>query len=120
MKLIKPKALKTGDTLGIVACSTPITVSSEETIERAYQRIRDHGFNIAEAPNCRKAYGHAAGISYGKPVIPDFTWQHCKKVLISPEVPLKLVPSKEYSENPWKSRNDAAIGGDGVLAEFAG
>jgi muramoyltetrapeptide carboxypeptidase len=61
MKIIKPKAIKSGDTFGIVACSTPITASSEETIERAYQRIRDRGFNIVEAPNCRKIHGHAAG-----------------------------------------------------------
>ncbi len=61
MKPIKPKSLRAGDTLGIVACSTPITASSEETIERAYQRIRERGFNIIEASNCRKTYGHAAG-----------------------------------------------------------
>lgn len=61
MKLIKPKALKPGNTLGIVACSTPINVSSEETIVRACQRLRDRGFQLVEAPNCRKIYGHAAG-----------------------------------------------------------
>lgn len=177
MKLIKPKALKPGDTLGIVACSTPITASSNETIERAYKRLRERGFNLLEAPNCRKIYGHAAGaikdrvmalhdffrdskvdgilhywggyqshqlleyldydlikkrpkpfigysdttalqiglyskiglvtfsgpagITYGKPVVPEFTWGHFEKVVMNPDVPLKLGTSREYSDNPW-------------------
>ncbi len=101
MKLIKPKPLKPGDTLGIVACSTPITASSEETIERTYQRLRAYGFKLVEAPNCRKTYGHAAGITYGKPVVPDFTWKHFGKVVMTPEIPFRLTASREYSDNPW-------------------
>jgi muramoyltetrapeptide carboxypeptidase len=34
-------------------------------------------------------------------VFSDFTWDHFEKVLIHPSVPLKLVASKEYSDNPW-------------------
>ncbi|OFZ22862.1 MAG: hypothetical protein A2X94_17560 [Bdellovibrionales bacterium GWB1_55_8] len=61
MKLLKPSALKQGDTLGVIACSTPITASSDETIQRGYQVLRDHGFNLVEAPNCRLNVGHSAG-----------------------------------------------------------
>ncbi|MCM2279056.1 MAG: hypothetical protein NDJ89_13355 [Oligoflexia bacterium] len=61
MKLLKPKALKPGDTLGIVAFSTPISVSSEEAIQRSYGFLRSKGFQVVEAANCRKTVGHAAG-----------------------------------------------------------
>jgi muramoyltetrapeptide carboxypeptidase len=177
MKILKPSALKEGDTLGIVTCSTPMTACGPETIERAYQRLRDHGFSWIEASNCRKTHGHAAGtirerareihdffknpkvhgilnfwggyqshqlleyldydlisrnpkafigysdttalqtgifsktglitfsgpagITFGKPTLPDFTWRHFDQVLINPEVPLKLSASKEYSDNSW-------------------
>jgi muramoyltetrapeptide carboxypeptidase LdcA involved in peptidoglycan recycling len=60
MKLIKPKALKPGDTLGIVAFSTPISASGDEIIQRSYEFLKNKGFNLVEAPNCRKLVGHAA------------------------------------------------------------
>jgi muramoyltetrapeptide carboxypeptidase len=177
MKLIKPKALKPGDTLGIVTCSTPLSECGEETVQRAYARLRDRGFHLVEAPNCRTMTGHAAGtikervkalhdffkdskidgilnywggyqshqlleylnfdlikkhpkafigysdstalqvgiyaktglvsfsgpagISYGKPVFPEFSWEHFKKVVMNPEVPFQLSSSSEYSDNPW-------------------
>lgn len=177
MRIIKPKPLKPGSTLGIVACSAPIHESSRDTIERAYQRLRDRGFRLVEAPNCRKITGHTAGtvkervqtlhrffsdpsidgilnywgghqshqlleyldfalirrnpkpfigfsdttalqmgilvkaglvtfsapagITFGKPIFPDFTWEHFERVLVRPEAPLKLVPSQKFSDNPW-------------------
>jgi len=61
MKVIKPKPLKPGDILGIVACSTPIVASSDGTTARAYQRVKNNGFKLVEAPNCRKVRGHAVG-----------------------------------------------------------
>ena len=177
MELLKPKALKAGDTLGIIATSTPITVSGDETIERAYNRLREHGFKIVEAGNCRKSIGHAAGsiadragslnsffadpdidgilaywgghqshqlieyldyelirthpkpligysdttalqvgifqetglvsfsgpagITFGKPTVPAFTWDHFDKVLMQPEIPLALLSATEFADNPW-------------------
>lgn len=177
MKLLKPKALKQGDTLGIIACSTPITSSSQETIQRGYQYLRDRGFRLIEAPNCRKVTGHSAGsvperakainsffedpkihgliafwggfqshqlleyldydlirrnpkpfigfsdttalqigihhmtglvcfsgpavISFAKPEVPQFTWEHFENVLMSPRVPLRLRPSDQVSDNKW-------------------
>lgn len=35
MKLLKPKPLKPGDMLGVVAFSTPISVRSEEVVQRS-------------------------------------------------------------------------------------
>jgi len=56
MKVLKPKALKSGDTLGIVACSTPVAACSPETVERAYQRLRERGFKLDEAPKAQSFF----------------------------------------------------------------
>ncbi len=61
MKIIKPERLRPGDTLGIVAASSPITKVGNKVIERGYSYLRSKGFKIVEAPNCRKVYGHTAG-----------------------------------------------------------
>ena len=182
MKTIRPPALKPGVTLGIVACSSPIHLSSEETIERAYKRLKERGFNLVEAPNCRKLVGHSAGtiqervkalhtffrdrkisgilaywggfqshqlleylnfdlirknpkpligfsdttalqvgiysqtglitfsgpggINYGKPIMPEFSWEHFEKVVMTPVVPFNLTSSQEYSDNPWYKEPD--------------
>ncbi len=42
-----------------------------------------------------------AGITFAKPTLPDFTWEHLEKVLMQPTVPFPLQTSKEYSDNPW-------------------
>ena len=177
MKLLKPRALKSGDTLGIVAFSTPIHLSNETTINRSYNFLRSKGFNIVEAANCRKVFGHTAGtikervasihnffrdkkidgilsywggfqshqlleyidydlirkypkpfigfsdttalnvalysqaglvtfsgpsgITFGKPTVPDFTWQHFEDVLMNGSRSHSFQQSKEYSDNPW-------------------
>jgi muramoyltetrapeptide carboxypeptidase len=61
MKSIKPPALKKGDLLGIVACSTPINHCSPVAKERGYQFLQEMGFQLKEAPNCTHVVGHAAG-----------------------------------------------------------
>lgn len=61
MSLLKPFRLRKGDTLGVIATSTPVSRAGDETIERSYAFLRSKGFNVVEAPNCRKVYGHAAG-----------------------------------------------------------
>jgi muramoyltetrapeptide carboxypeptidase len=177
MKLIKPKALKPGDTLGIAAFSTPISAGGDETIQRSYEFLRNKGFNLVEAPNCRKLVGHAAGtvkervktlhdffrnskidgilafwggmnshqileyldfdlirrhpkafigfsdltslqvaihaktglvtfsgpgaITFGKPMVPDFTWEHFERILMKGEAPLRIGVSSEFSDNKW-------------------
>ncbi len=176
-KLIKPKALRHGDTLGVVATSTPIHVSSQETIERGYAFLRSKGFRIVEAANCRKMMGHAAGsieervqalhdffknpeingiisywgghqthqlleyldfdlirnnpkpfigfsdvtslhaalysqaglisfsgpavITFGKPTVPEYTWDHFEKVLMGHADSLTLKSSETFSDNKW-------------------
>lgn len=185
MKIIKPSSLKPGDTLGIVACSTPINASSESTINRCYAFLKEKGFQIVEAPNCRQTLGHTAGsikdrvkalhdffknkridailsywggfqshqllehldfdlirknpkpfigfsdttslhvgihaktglvtfsgpagITFGKPNVPEFTWSYFEKVLLSPESPLNLGQSSEYADNKWWMEKDTAL-----------
>lgn len=177
LKILKPHALKPGDTLGIIACSTPLTTTSDATINRSFSFLRNKGFEIVEAPNCRKFVGHSAGsikervkalhdffrnpkiagilsywggyqshqlleyldydlirrhpkpligfsdttalqigihsqtglvcfsgpagITFGKSIVPEFTWEHFEKVLLSPSVPLHLGVSDQSSDNQW-------------------
>lgn len=61
MKLIKPNRLEKGSTIGIVATGNPINRAGEDAIQRGYSRLREMGFEIVEAPNLRKQYGHTAG-----------------------------------------------------------
>jgi muramoyltetrapeptide carboxypeptidase len=61
MKPIKPPALKFGDLLGVVACSTPINHCSSVAKERGYKFLQDLGFQLKEAANCAHVVGHAAG-----------------------------------------------------------
>ena len=61
MQIIKPDRLEKGDTLGIIATSTQITNVGNEAIQKGYDYLHNKGFNIIEASNCRKVYGHTAG-----------------------------------------------------------
>ncbi len=183
MKALKPKALKPGDTLGIVCCSSPL--EHEPLVQRAYAYLKDKGFKLVEAPNLRCRYGHAAGtlkervkafhdffrnpkidgivaywggyqshqmleyldfdlirrkpkvfigysdntalqvgihaktglvsfsgpcgISFAKPTIPPFTWEHFHRVVMEPEVPFRLGVSGEFSDNAWYAESDGAM-----------
>ena len=60
-ELIRPPALPSDAMLGVIATSTPIVAGGDALIESGYHRLRDKGFEIVEAPNCRKSYGHTAG-----------------------------------------------------------
>jgi muramoyltetrapeptide carboxypeptidase len=175
MNIIKPKALAHGATLGIIATGNPITLSSDATISRAYDYLRNKGFNIVEAECCRKNAGHTAGtirervedlhkffldpdidaivtywggynthqileyldfdtiknnpkillgysdvtslqiaifketglitfsgpagITFGKPEVPDFTWEHLEKVIINPLDSFTIGKSDTFSDN---------------------
>ena len=177
MKIIKSPPLKIGDTLGVMACSTPVSAANSVIIDRCYDFLKSKGFNVVEAPNCRKMSGHTAGtiqervdalhgffrnkkingilsfwggyqshqlleyldydlirrnpkpflgysdttslhvgihkktglvtfsgpagITFGKPSVPEFTWRHFENVLMAPSLPLLLTPSAEYSDNKW-------------------
>jgi muramoyltetrapeptide carboxypeptidase len=60
-ELIRPPALPSDATLGVIATSSPITGGGDALIERGYRRLRDKGFEIVEAPNCQRDHGHTAG-----------------------------------------------------------
>jgi len=60
-KIIKPLPLKSGDRLGIITLSSPIANASKETIQRAYDYLKNKGFEITEAANCYKIVDQAAG-----------------------------------------------------------
>lgn len=59
--LIYPEALSAGDTVGLIATSTPIDEAGTELPDRAKDRLSEMGFSIIEAPNCRSRHGHTAG-----------------------------------------------------------
>ena len=56
--MIKPKGLKLGATLGIIAPSSPTT---RENVEKAYYRLTKLGFNIKIGESCYEKYGYLAG-----------------------------------------------------------
>ncbi len=59
--LILPRPLPKNATLGVIATSSPIHEGSEELIARGYRRLRERGFEVIEAANCRNDHGHTAG-----------------------------------------------------------
>src|SRR5690554_110939 len=61
IELIRPPRLPKNATLGVIATSSEITHAGDALVERGYQRLRERGFEIVEAPNCRTVHGHAAG-----------------------------------------------------------
>ncbi len=62
MRSIKPPLLQPGQTLGVVALSTPAKSLNSEFRMRAYQRLYDlFGLHIVEAKNIDLECGHTAG-----------------------------------------------------------
>lgn len=55
---MKPKALKPGDTLGIVSPASPLT---PEKLERGTEKLRARGYKIKLMPNALAADGYLAG-----------------------------------------------------------
>jgi muramoyltetrapeptide carboxypeptidase len=185
MAIIKPKALRHGATLGIVATSTPIHLCGSDTIGRFSKFLNGKGFNLVEASNCRKLTGHTAGsieervqefhrffedpkidailsfwggynshqmlehldfdlikrnpkpfigysditslqlaiyvktglvtfsgpagISFGKPIVPDYTWRHFEAVLTNAVTPLNFEPAYSFSDNRWWECDDSKM-----------
>lgn len=57
-KMIKPKALKFGDTIGLVAPASPTT---KEKIKRAHDRLIQMGFKVKMGKSSHGKYGYLAG-----------------------------------------------------------
>lgn len=57
-RIIKPKRLRAGDTVAIVAPSSGV---SQETFDRAVQKMQSLGFKTKEGANARKINGFLAG-----------------------------------------------------------
>src|SRR5687768_16179793 len=58
MAMIKPKAVKPGDTIGVVAPAGPV---DRERIDRAFARIRERGFEIKTYGDIYRHSGYLAG-----------------------------------------------------------
>lgn len=61
MKIVKPKKLSPGDTIGIVASSLPVLPSFKENYERGKKILTDLGFKIKEGKTIGKIRWWAAG-----------------------------------------------------------
>ena len=57
-KIIKPKRLKTGDTLGVIA---PASALAEKVITRAIENLTSLGFKVKLGKNVREQKGYLAG-----------------------------------------------------------
>jgi len=57
-ELIKPKALKEGDTIGLI---TPGSFIEDEDLEKAIDNIKSLGFKVKLSKNIRKQRGYTAG-----------------------------------------------------------
>ncbi|MEI6873944.1 MAG: LD-carboxypeptidase [Spirochaetota bacterium] len=59
MKRVKPRALKSGDRIGLIAPSG--SAIAPERIDFAMEAIRELGFKAVEGRSCRSVYGYLAG-----------------------------------------------------------
>lgn len=55
----KPKALQKGDTIGLIAPSSP--VRHPEEVERSVQLLEEFGFQVIVGKSCHSQYGYLAG-----------------------------------------------------------
>jgi muramoyltetrapeptide carboxypeptidase len=58
MQFVKPKALRRGDTIGVVVPAGPL---NRERIDRAFDRIRQRGFQVKTYGDIYRAQGYLAG-----------------------------------------------------------
>nr|WP_240986822.1 LD-carboxypeptidase [Acididesulfobacillus acetoxydans] len=57
--MVKPRALKKGETVGLVAPSGP--VPKPEIVDAAVAKVLELGFNVKVGESCRGSYGYLAG-----------------------------------------------------------
>lgn len=57
--MIKPKAVKKGDTIGLVAPSSPYFKPG--ALEESIKILEEQGFNLVVGESCRARYGHLSG-----------------------------------------------------------
>jgi muramoyltetrapeptide carboxypeptidase len=69
MKTIKPKRLKAGDTLGVIA---PASAIPEHVIEKALENLTNLGFNLKLGKNVRASNGYLAGTDEQR--VEDLHW----------------------------------------------
>lgn len=58
-KMIKPKALRVGDTVGIIAPASPTT---KEKVDLAVQKITALGYKVKLGESCYRNHGYLAGV----------------------------------------------------------
>lgn len=56
--MIKPKRLKFGDTIGLVAPASPTT---RDKVDKSYRKLIEMGFNVVVGKSCYLQYGYLAG-----------------------------------------------------------
>jgi muramoyltetrapeptide carboxypeptidase len=57
--MLKPKALRPGDTLGFVAPSSP--VKTLDSVEKCVEATRSLGYNVVVGESCKSMHGYLAG-----------------------------------------------------------
>lgn len=58
--MIKPKALKKGDTIGLVAPSSPVRTPADG-VEMSIKLLTEQGFKVVPGESCGKRYGYLSG-----------------------------------------------------------
>lgn len=58
MTIIKPRALKKGDTVGLTAPASPTTF---DNVEKAVKRLEKFGLNVKVGKTCSSTYGYLSG-----------------------------------------------------------
>jgi muramoyltetrapeptide carboxypeptidase len=75
-KTLKPKRLKLGDTLGLIAPSSPLT---DENFEKAVKNLTDLGFKLKYGKYVREKSGYLAGTDAQR--AEDFHWAFSDKTV---------------------------------------
>ena len=73
-RVIKPKRLKQGDTLGVIAPSSSVP---DHVVERAIKNLEDLGFKVQLGKNCRNQRGYLAGTDAER--LEDLHWAFSDK-----------------------------------------
>ena len=60
-ELLKPPALKAGDTIGIVSPASPIAAICPARFQRGVRHLEGMGFQVEIAPDAQARHGHTAG-----------------------------------------------------------